>query len=295
MPTESQSPCFREAAVSSAQQLIDFASPELESLVDRAEETFKRCRKVAQKAWSRDYPSLVLFRHMIDMADGIEVLLRAGTSGPMIPILRTMFEAYLSLYYIIESTSDAGYEKRSLAWLCFGIHDQIIRKGKRDGKLEEDRRTGESCHDPDLITIAKEFLQQPDCADIAAKLNGKTQIKLWTALCDKTLNDRRALAKYLKGEDLYDDIYGRWSAVTHATHYYRHLVEPNDETVDFGPLRCSAQLRDSVGCSYGFLLDARNLMTKRFLPGEDLSQSKERDNFVTRLERFNLKRSTHQT
>ncbi len=54
---------------------------------------FAECRHVATYPSRDDFPSLALFRHMIKMADGIQILFTEGTSDPAIPLLRSMLEA----------------------------------------------------------------------------------------------------------------------------------------------------------------------------------------------------------
>jgi uncharacterized protein (DUF433 family) len=61
---------------------------------------FEECRHTAPRPEWYDFPSLALFRHVIQMADGIQILLSAGTSSPTRPLLRSMLESLFSLKYI---------------------------------------------------------------------------------------------------------------------------------------------------------------------------------------------------
>ena len=63
---------------------------------------FWQCRRSARNPQNIDFAVLVS-RHMTEMADGMDILARNGTDGPMIPLLRSMLEALISLAYILLS------------------------------------------------------------------------------------------------------------------------------------------------------------------------------------------------
>jgi hypothetical protein len=286
MSTESQVASFRKDAISSASKLIEFASPQLRSLVDSSEAVFKRCHDVSKNPKLDDFPILALFRHIIEMADGVEVLLCAGTAGPMIPIVRSMFEAYLSLGYITEKPEH--YEQRSLSWMYWQLDHAIKRKktglaqneyGRRLKKVLEAQGEWpmEDFRDKTrVVAEIREFedlLSKPVFEPVARQRSKlKDSPNFWCRLCGGP-NDAKALADHLQLSKYYELLYRRWSGVTHATDVSRHLVEHPDGTVEFGSLRCPDNLKDNIAYTLIFLWWARNRMLKRFFPNEDQGQS----------------------
>jgi len=87
--TESPGSSFREEAKRASEALIAVACPLIRDVVDYADETFWRCLDAADQRNREDYPPLALFRHIIEMTDGIEALISAGSSAPCQPLLRT--------------------------------------------------------------------------------------------------------------------------------------------------------------------------------------------------------------
>ena len=61
----------------------------------------------------RNLPLLMSYLHILEMADGIDVLLSQSCVTPAIPLLRSMFESNLGITYMLEKDTDA----RSYDWL----------------------------------------------------------------------------------------------------------------------------------------------------------------------------------
>ena len=148
MPTEPLKTVLdRDLSRVAVKQSLPIVSPLLQELVNYSTHALIRCATSATGARKRDedIAVLVLYRHIIEMTDGIEVLLSQGCSVPAIPLLRSSFEALLSLQYILESESEYG--QRSLAWLVGYVHERVdtyehldpeTNKGGATQKLIED-------------------------------------------------------------------------------------------------------------------------------------------------------------
>ncbi|MCA1554180.1 MAG: DUF5677 domain-containing protein [Chloroflexi bacterium] len=63
----------------------------------------------------------MLYLHIIEMTDGIEALIAESCPIPAIPLVRSSFEARLSIEYILK----ADYQRRSLAWLLVYAHYRL--------------------------------------------------------------------------------------------------------------------------------------------------------------------------
>ncbi len=97
---------------------------DLQETVCLAEKTFRESRNECACPGGVDFPSLALYLHIIRMADGVGILKLARTCSPILPLLRSILESLLALKYIHQ----AEYEKRSLAWFCAYIHQEIKAK-----------------------------------------------------------------------------------------------------------------------------------------------------------------------
>src|SRR5689334_11860614 len=117
MPTEEFRPLLdREEAINRAKPLIDAAAPLLTELVNHASLAFRRCSVASDNVGgeNEDLAPFILYRHTIELIDGIDVLVRSSCVDASVPVLRAALEASLSLDYIMR----ADYVRRSLSWTC---------------------------------------------------------------------------------------------------------------------------------------------------------------------------------
>lgn len=78
-------------------------------------------------------PIAPIFRHMLELLDGIGVLVRSSSGYPGFNLLRGVLEAFMSMRYILQEDS----ERRALAYRLLEIHRQIaIEKIATEGTPE---------------------------------------------------------------------------------------------------------------------------------------------------------------
>jgi hypothetical protein len=119
--------------------IVEIARPLLRELVNHGLMAFRRCEGEAAEngGENEDVAALLLYRHVIEMADGIEVLICESCGTTAIPVLRSEFEASLALSYLLEQ--DAEYVQRSLSWLVANMHAgikarRVLEPGTQAGK-----------------------------------------------------------------------------------------------------------------------------------------------------------------
>ena len=124
MPTEPrQDVLYRELSQIQANELNKVISPLLQEVINFATNVFIRCMSYSEGDENVDLAPFALYRHIMELSDGIEVLLSNACPVPAIPLLRSSFEALLSLEFITEDTD--LYERRSLTWLASYVRKRL--------------------------------------------------------------------------------------------------------------------------------------------------------------------------
>jgi len=105
----------RDLSQVSAKKIIDISSPLLKELVNYSTNVFGRCQALATGNKDEDLSIFMLFLHIIEMTDAVEILISKCCPVPAQILLRSSFEAYLSIEYILEK--EKLYAQRSLSLL----------------------------------------------------------------------------------------------------------------------------------------------------------------------------------
>ncbi len=122
MPTESlETILYRDLSKVASKDLIEVCSGLLRELVNHATNAYQRCADSSKEEENVDLAVLTLYLHIIEVIDGVEVLISQACATPAIPLVRSAFEALLALEYILER----NYVKRSLSWLAIYAHNRI--------------------------------------------------------------------------------------------------------------------------------------------------------------------------
>ncbi len=240
---------------------------------------FRECRRVAENPDLYDFPSLALFRHMIQMAEAIEILLSAGTSTPTRPLLRSMLESLLSLMYI----HGEQYQRRSLCWLCSFIHQEIKIKEMIDIDTDKGKQFYEAIAQefkgwhprpsrPKLsikehIAQWRRHLDRDDMAEIEKEYQGRRAPKWWYSIDNNKLNNNYDLAKHVGMVSFYKLYYQPWSATVHGTDASRLVLKQKDGNAEFKELRfLDTESKDQADLMARiFLLLACRLMVGKFV------------------------------
>lgn len=281
MPTKQlETVLYRELSKVEAEPLISIASPLLQELINYATNAYMRCGTSPSGKENEDVAVNVLYLHVIEMTDGTEALISECCAGPAVPLLRSSFEALISIEYILE----ANYVQRSLSWLADYIHSRLTGWKALDvttpeGKdfleaLKSDTWVHESNFGlmefgqnevEDAASNLEDLLKKQYFKDIEEEFVRYQKLRhrraSWYQLFDGPAN-LRELARYVGRHAQYDFLYRRWSAVTHANDLSRFA---------------KTRLRDpdavnnvAVFASY-FILAATRLLLKKFRPGEEQS------------------------
>jgi hypothetical protein len=277
----------REFSKAAAKPITDISSPLLQELVNSALMALRRCDVEASEKGkeNEDIAAFALFRHIIEMGDGVEVLISNGCGTAAIPLLRSMFEGSLGLSYLLES--DELYVQRSLSWFCCHLHDAIQMREVHDpttAKGKEYLDLYEKDFAPILAgprdrsanTVAAEsadglraILTTAQLAPIEAEYNAsKRRNPEWFCLFGGPPN-RFELAKRLELGAAYRFLYSDFSGVAHGTDMSRYLSGLNGRPA-FDGVRRPNELQQAAMLGAVLLVKAIRQMIERFRRGEDI-------------------------
>lgn len=133
------------AKVSISDLVKEIVSPLLQEVVNHATHAFVRCQSDATGEVGVDFAAFILYRHIIELTDGVEVLLASSCVPPAIPLLRSSLESGLGLEYILAAPSPEEFNRRARSWLCVYIHKRLDLYDliEPDREVPRKRRKGE--------------------------------------------------------------------------------------------------------------------------------------------------------
>lgn len=275
----------RSQSKAEQRELIDVASPLLKELVDNGTHVLARCIGEASKNPDEDIAAYFLYRHIIEAADGVQILLSQAASAPAISVLRSLFEGYLQLLYLLQD--DARYSERARAFVVVHIHDRLNFYDSIDPATKAGVKlfSALKSEHPELEAVFKKICPNP--GQLAANL-GKAFVRVhlqpieveyqrtrkknpfpaWYSLFSGPRNLRELADKTSRASD-YATLYGQFSRVAHASGLERSIVRsgtPGRSLIR--PLRASDELRNVAVLATGFTLSATRQMLARFRSDE---------------------------
>jgi hypothetical protein len=294
MPTEANKKVIdRELSVVSAVELTNLGSPLLQEVINYASHVLLRCTSSKHLSASEDVDvaPMVLFRLILELADGVQVLCENSIGNPAVPIARSMFEGLLSLEYILENKSE--YESRSIAWIVGYGRARLYTHKQFDDDTTEGRKfkaswladlSTKNVPLPDKAEVKKAianmeaFLQKPHVkkiekmfSDYKAKHRGNPN---WFSINGgpRTIEQ---LSDHLHRGGLYNLLYREWSSIAHGTDFLS-FVAPRDSKgrSGFKGLRDAKDIKEIYVHSITFLFTAIKRMLVKFRPGEEASFEK---------------------
>ena len=288
MPTEPLEPLLnRHLSRVAGTEAIEIVCPLLQELVNHATNALARCDQSTSGNIDEDVAVLALYRHVIEMTDGIEVLIGQSSPVPAIPLLRSSFEALISIEYILEIEKE--YVIRSLSWLLGWIHRQIAALEALDlstGRGKQFQRSLEDEKLADIITLPDFREAQAHRANFESVLQRAhfRPIEAEFQACKK--KDRRsppwhrlfggprtieALARHVGRPASYEFLYRSWSETAHAADFSRLLVTSDEGQHVLQRLRNPADIPQVAQFAPTFILSATQKVLGRFRSGESVS------------------------
>jgi hypothetical protein len=271
---------YRELSIVQLKEFKPSPTTLLQEVVNFGTNTFVRCALSAEGEENVHLAPFALYRHILELTDGIEILVSNASPSASIPLLRSSFEALLALEFILEDNE--RYESRSLSWLAGYVRDTIriyrsLLTKTSEGKgflkaIKEDKsvRTFPLPPEEDVSKAIKNLthlLSRKQFHAIIAEYDLHKRDPHWYSLFGGPPN-LRELARHLRRTAQYDVLYRGWSMSTHA-----HDFRPFIAHVETGQ-RAIRGLRDLTDTyqvttfAVTFIIDATRLLINKFHPGE---------------------------
>lgn len=269
-----------------ARETIQIASPLLRELVNDATHVFARCVGSSIRKEGEDIPVLFSYLHIIEMTDAIEVLVSQACAVPIIPCLRSSFEALLSMKYILQE----DYTRRSSAYTVTHAHRRIHDYELLDPDTQRGHEFLESLQKDEarqymvsetpnaLQKRAKEAIQNLRHL-ISKDANNETELEYqqlkkkshkrleWYRLFNGP-SSLRELASRLNYRARYDLLYRWWSNIAHASDLSRFITKTKGGKGAIRPLRSVDELAQLAGFAAWIMLEAKTMVLEKFRPEE---------------------------
>ena len=266
----------REYSIADAQQFTDVACSLLREVINYGTRAWRRCEAAPDDRGGPDehLGLLTMYRQMIEMADGIEVLLRHSCALASVPLARSLYEAKLGILFLTREPST----KRALAWVVAFAHQQlevyrsIGEGGSMSGAWE--RQFGQPPQmlpDPGRsIARLESLLCQPHIVAIQAEYEGRRKRRSrppWYSLYDGPA-DLRELARRLNREAEYLGYYRFWSRLVHANDFSSFTTAQPGQGLIWLYARFPGQLQQLSTFTVASLIEATQAMLEHLRPGE---------------------------
>lgn len=257
----------RDGTKGVSKPVIEIASPLLKEVTNYASNVLHWCQASTKADKEEAFPLLALYAHIIQMADSIEVLISSGCGPPGYLLLRSAFEARLSIKYLLERDTD----KRSIAWLVKYYDDEIAYyemmdpgnpKGKEYREKHKDDAVYKVAPPPSLPGISEQIaklrakIEQPSFTDVYAEYKRrKTRTRPypeWYSLFGGPYTLRK-LAEHFNEGSRYETQYRLWSKSSHA-----------NEATNVFFIRNPIPIVEASSTAVSFLLETTDLMLNHF-------------------------------
>lgn len=302
MPTESHHDVlYRELSTVQLKEFRPSPTTLLQEVVNFGTHAFVRCLSSVRQEENVHLAPFALYRQILELTDGTEILISNASPSAGIPLLRGSFEALLALEFMLEESEH--YETRSLSWLAGYIritrrfYNSLLPKtaeGERFLSAIAEDKTVRTFPLPPEKQISKAIdnlnllLSREQFKSIVTEYDRHKREPHWYSLFDGPSNLRN-LARHLKRTAQYDVLYRGWSMSVHANDFRPFLETDKSEKSAIRGLRDLNSTYQVTTFGVTFLIDATRLLVEKFHPGEDWSKwyfREVRDSYVQAAKAF---------
>jgi len=253
----------------------------IQSVVDYGTNLIPRCFRSSERKLEDVIILAVLLKHIVSMLDGLEVLVSQGCIYAAHLQVRSLFEAFLNLEWILrEDTSKRGNQyyvwnlrlrkKWALRFVSSSAdHSDFIRKVEKyqesllaRSKEHNDEATEQAEAISNLLSKAPyhEINQEFD----RLKGNRKYDVPWYKPAGPNSIADMAERIGY--GAE-YEVFYSQYSQIMHASSQLDNVKFEND-SITFEPIRKLDRLRPILNVGIGFSIRAFQIVLSKYRPQE---------------------------
>ncbi len=269
----------RDIARAQIDPIRRLGDPLLRQVIDEGVAVFERCNQSAPDG-DVNLGVLFPFQHILEMADGAQILLAESGVTASQPVLRSAFEALVGLKYVLSNNT----EVKALCYVVADLKDRIRWYDSMDPTTDHGRRYREDVgieNKPgfpipaiDDVRRARSQLEglllQPPYREHADEydrlLRARKRRPHWYSLYDGPASFRE-LTSVTGDLDDFVILYGQWSKTTHAVDLARQLGrEGGVATIQI--IRAPDGIEQRYLFAIYFVLEATRRVLQHYRPGE---------------------------
>jgi hypothetical protein len=279
MPSEPFEQLFNpELSKAAAKERIDAAVALIAEIRNYGHALFARCG-YRPDGGDENVAILFLYYHLLEMLDAVGILIAESAPIPAELQVRAIFEALLSLSFILK----ADTSRRGHAYLACAFAERIRFYETLDPSTPAGQRYRQALASdpncawvrpetprPEAIENVKSGLARPGYDEAYAEYQRMSTRRptQWYQLFGGP-NTLRELAREVGREGTYEGLYGEWSILGHAKDaLLRHLVEGQNGGPAVRPIRNPETIPQTVSHAVSLALEATRLMIEKYRPDE---------------------------
>lgn len=268
--TESENVLFCDKTSSYLIEIVNFSTIVFNLCLCESEGKYRENENLA-------FP--MIFLHCIELVDGIQVLFKEGVINPCMPLVRSLFESYLSIRLLLENND--LFVERSLSWLDFcakqniGDYREFLKENYMRINDENEIKISIDFENTDQdsknkISNLQKLLSRPQFTSIEMKYKNIKRIRGWYKLADSKLNNLRDVAKRFGCENEYILIYKQFSKVSHGSDYQRFIRRISGDNANEYILRDRSLIKNVPGFTGSFMISIFKFTFDFFMPNSIL-------------------------
>jgi hypothetical protein len=285
MPTEAHPDVlYRELSVIQLKEFKPSPSALLQEVINFGTQAFIRCISSVDQEENVHLAPFALYRQILELTDGTEILVSNAAPAATIPLLRNTFEGLLSLEYILEDND--YYKERSLAWLAGYVlgtlrtYNSLIAsttEGENfSSAIAEDKSVRSFPLPPEeevkkAIENLDRLLSREQFKAIIEEYNRYKRTPHWYSLFGGSAN-LYELCRHLKRTAQYEVLYRGWSLSAHAYDFRPFIMPGKSGESGIRGLRDLSSTFEVTTFTVTFIIEATRLLIQKYHPGEDWSK-----------------------
>lgn len=260
-------------------ELLAKFSEVLDEAVNFGSQVFKWCNESLGGEADQEIPLILLFRRVLELTDAVSILIKASSAEPCKMHLRSMFEALLSINYLLEERES----ERAYAFLVCHTHKKIKTYKKLDpstlqGKQFKGVLKDSILDDLDLsnrfdlksmVEQKKKLFEKDGYKEANQELNRLRGIGRknpnWYELYDGP-KDLERLAIKLNKREYYEIFYRYWSEYVHANDIISGNIIGSEKGSYLMSIRQPFEAQSVVSLSLTMVLEVYRIMINHYVP-----------------------------